>query len=230
MLYRGAGRGVGRRARGGRGGRTSGRPEGVRRQDPGEHRRAASSSCASSGGRVQVSVALEVAEAMLADASRGSRAFGGPPTRGRCDGCGDDRRRRPARGERGRRPVMERFTTLRRRSTGCSRTATTKSSIVTRLRAPGGPARDPARGLGRRDDLLHRLEGAQHPDPGDGGPQGAEAERVRARSTPKDGNAPRGRDARRASTSASACRTSSPRCGRTAARSRPRSRASCPTC
>ena len=46
--------------------------------------------------------------------------------------------------------------------------------------AAGRPPRGPARGVGRGDDLLHRLEGAQHPDPRDGRPQGPQAQRVRA--------------------------------------------------
>ncbi len=57
----------------------------------------------------------------------------------------------------------------------------------------GRPARGPARGVGRGDDVLHRLEGAQHPDPRDGRPQGPQAQRVRA--VPREvGQAHRRRD------------------------------------
>ena len=45
--------------------------------------------------------------------------------------------------------------------------------------APGRPARGTARGLGRRDDLLHGFQAPQHPDPRDGRAQGAQAQRVR---------------------------------------------------
>ena len=64
----------------------------------------------------------------------------------------------------------------------------TKTSILTRNGPPGRPPRGPPRGLGRRDDLLHRLEGPQHPDPRDGGAQGPEAQRVRPVSRPTSGD------------------------------------------
>ena len=107
------------------------------------------------------------------------RACAGWPTRGRCAGW-------PRRSvtstcwwpptDPG--PVMEAFAGLRR---GRPRDRARRHEDLDpdAERAPGRPPRGPARGLGRRDDLLHRLEGPQHPDPRDGGAQGAEAQRVR---------------------------------------------------
>ena len=96
-------------------------------------------------------------------------------------------------------------------------------------RPPGRPAGRAARVVGRRDDLLHRLEGAQHPDPRDGGPEGTEAQRVRP--VPgEDRQADRRRDRGGGLRASSACPGSRRRCARTAARSTPRSTGRCRTC
>ena len=94
---------------------------------------------------------------------------------------------------------------------------------------PGRPPSDRPAGVGCGPDLLHRLEGAQHPHPRDGRQAGPQAERVRP--VPgQEREAAGGARPSKTSTNVSACPTSNRRCVRIVARSRPRWRASFPRC
>ena len=137
-----------------------------------------SSAHSATTGRVTIDVALDVAEILPGSSPHDPRRPTGRPRRIAAADGRDDRRRRPPGRERdigsdhgclhdapGRRPGprARRHEVLRRDALGVA----------------GGSAGDPEGGMGCRDDLLHRLEGPQRPDPRDGGAQGPEAERVR---------------------------------------------------
>ena len=188
---------AGRRIRAGAGGghrrRTGGRAQGVRRQDRRRTSCVASSSCSDSGGRVLVNVALDVAEALLARALRSQAGAVVRRTPDRFAGC--ERRSatstswsRAAKAD----PIMETFVGLPARH---QRDRARRHEVVDpdRSRPAGRPPRRAQGGLGRGDDLLHRLQGAQRSDPRAGGARRAEAERVRPLRC-EDGRPPRRRD------------------------------------
>src|SRR4029450_5683344 len=166
-----------RAARPGGGAGPPGRGERVRRQDRGEHppRHRAHEPVDGSGARV----GRHGPRGPLHREARFPKGCAPDPVRGLPTADGrDDRRPRPPRRE-------------RRRGGGDggvhdgrddrSRARERRHEVVDPdTQGPTGrPSRRPARGVGRRDDLLHRLEGPQHPDPRDGRPQGSQAERVR---------------------------------------------------
>ena len=142
-----------------------------------------------SGGRVLVNAALDVAESLLAELDGHEAGPPGGVRRIAAADARDDRRRRPAGRERQRRADHGR---VRRAALGVAGDRARRHEVVDpdRPRAAGRPPRRPQGGLGRRDDLLHRIEGAQRPDPRDGGPRRSEAQRVRAVRR-EDGRAPR---------------------------------------
>ena len=145
-----------------------------------------------SGGRVLVNVALDVAEALLDELSRLKQVQ-------RAAYAGSLRRMRETIGdvdllvasERGRADHGH----VRRAAVRLPRDRARGHEVVDpdRARLAGRPACRAQGCLGRGHDLLHRLEGAQRPDPRAGGARRAEVERVRAVRC-EDGRPPRRRD------------------------------------
>ena len=145
-----------------------------------------------SGGRVQIGIAMDVAESLLGELERLPQvtraAYAGSLRRM----ARHDRRRGPPRrwhrrrGDHGGVHVAGRG----RRGPGAGR-----DQVLDR-HPEGAAGRSTGRraaGLGRRDDLFHRLEGAQHPDSRDRRATRSQALRVRAVRR-EGGHADRGRD------------------------------------
>ena len=138
---------------------------------------------------------MTVAEEIVAALSARSTAARTAPTRARCGGCGRPSatstswppRRSP-------RPLMDAFTALPLVAEVIV-AGTNEDLDPDHRRAPGGSAGGAAGVVGRGAAVLHRLEGAQHPDPGNRGTQGPQALRVRAlpRSTTARWSRPRPR-------------------------------------
>ena len=157
-----------------------------------------------------------------------SGACAGPRSPGRCDGCAEtigDVDLLVASEDAG--PIMERVRDAPVGRAGSSLAATTKTSILTRTGLQVDLRVIPREAWGAAMIYFTGSKAPQRPDPRDGGPQGPEAERVRAVHG-RIGRPARGRDRGGGLRARWGCRSSRPRCGRTAARSRRRSRATLP--